>query len=287
MSRPNTTSNPHPFLGIWRTAVHRLGKFSTAEGDRAKEEFLSKMASSDPPRAEEFGSLLTLLREGAVDIQCLASFTTNGVYYAMVSCARQEIGAVYKPAREETPLSDFPTGTFAFREAAAFLVSEALGWHLVPPTVYRDEAPLGPGALQVYVNKPSDYYLPDFLERDRTALERVALFDLLTNNADRKRAHLLPGNSGRLWSIDHGLCFHQRLLVRTFIEEFDGQPIPEDLLGDVAAFRGWLESDQQMAAALTTLLSAPEMAALRCRADQLLTSKRYAGYPHRLGPAIR
>jgi len=129
--------------------------------------------------------------------------------------------------------------------------------------------------------------LVGFSAGDRLALQRVALFDLLTNNADRKREHLLPGNSGRLWSIDHGLCFHQRLQVRTFIREFDGQPIPEDLLGDVAAFRQRLESDQHGTAALATLLSAPELAALRCRANQLLASRRYAGPPDSPGLSMR
>jgi hypothetical protein len=271
-------SNPNSFPGIGQTVVHWLGKLFTTERDPAKEKFLSEMASSSPPRPEEFETLLTLLREGTVEIQCLADFCTNKVYYAMVSGDRQTIGAVYKPVKDETLLGDFPTGTLASRDVAAFLVSEALGWHLVPPTVYRTEAPLGPGALQVYIHKPSNYYLLDFSEQDRPALKRVALFDLLTNNGDRKRAHLLPGDSGKLWSIDHGLCFNQPFLVRTFVEEIlelDGQPIPEDLLDDVASFRQRLDSDQPLIAALNALLAPPEMAALHSRADRLLTSRRY------------
>jgi hypothetical protein len=278
MSPGAWTSNPNSFLGIGRTVVRRLGKFFVTEPDPAKEKFLSKMASSSSPRPEEFEALLTLLHEGAVEIQCRSYSGTNSVYYVWVSCDQQEIGGVYKPVRGEAPLGDFPKGTLASREVAAFLVSQALGWCLVPPTVYRTQVPLGPGALQVYIHKPSNDYWPNFSTKDRPALERVALFDLLTNNADRKPRHLLPRNSGELWSIDHGLCFNSRFALRTFIWEFDDQPIPENLLDDVTGFRQQLDSDQPMIAALNALLSPPEMAALRRRADALLAARRYFLY---------
>jgi hypothetical protein len=270
--------NSNAFRGIGRAVVHWLGKFFATEPDPAKEKFLAEMASLSSPRLEEFEALLTLLREGTVEIQCRPYSGTNSVYYVWVSCGRQQTGGVYKPVKGEAPLSDFPKGTLASREVAAFLVSQALGWPLVPPTVYRTEAPLGPGALQVYINRPPDFYLLNFSVKDMPALKRVALFDLLTNNADRKPAHLRPGNSGELWSIDHGLCFNSRFALRTFIWELDGQPIPENLLDDVAGFRQRLDSDQQMIAALSALLSPSEMAALRRRADALLAARRYALY---------
>jgi uncharacterized repeat protein (TIGR03843 family) len=275
MSVQNTTSDSNSFRGIGRTIVRWLGKLSTIGRDPAKEKFLSEMASSRPPRPEEFEALLTLLHKGAVEIQCRSSFGSNSVYYVLVSYGQQQIGGVYKPVRGEAPLGDFPKGTLAAREAAAFLVSEALGWHLVPPTVYRTEAPLGPGAIQVYINTPPSSYHLRFTAKDIPALKRVALFDLLTNNADRKQSHLLPGNCGGLWSIDHGLCFHKRFKRRTFIWDFDDKPIPENLLNDVAGFRQRLDSDQQMIAALNALLSPSEMAALRRRADALLAARRY------------
>jgi uncharacterized repeat protein (TIGR03843 family) len=163
---------------------------------------------------------------------------------------------------------------------AAFLVSQALGWRLVPPTVYRTEAPLGPGALQAFIYRPPNSYLLNLSAKDRTALKRVALFDLLTNNADRQPLHLLRDHSGELWSIDHGLCFNSRFALRTFIWELDGQPIPENLLDDVAGFRQRLDSDQPMIAALHALLAPPEMAALRRRADALLAARRYVALYH-------
>ena len=280
MSVRNTTSNPNSFLGIGRTIVRWLGKLSAIGRDLAKEQFLSKMASSSLPRPEEFEVILALLREGAVEIQCRSYSGSNSVYYVLVSCDRQQMGGVYKPVKGEIPLGDFAEGTLASREVAAFLVSQALGWRLVPPTVYRTEAPLGPGALQVYIHKPSNYYFLDFSAKDRPALERVALFDLLINNADRKPLHLLPGNSGELWSIDHGLCFNSRFALRTFIWEPDGQPIPKNLLDDVAGFRQQLDADQPMIAALNALLAPPEMAALRRRADALLAARRYVALYH-------
>jgi hypothetical protein len=272
-------SNPNSLLGIGRAIVGWLGKIFESERDPAKEQFLAKMASSSLPRPEEFEALLTLLREGAVEIQCPPRSGSNGVYYVLVSWGRQEIGGVYKPVQDEAPLDDFPKKTLALREIAAFLVSEALGWRLVPPTVYRAEAPLGPGSLQVYICKRRPYCLK-FPAEDIPALKRVALFDLLANNADRKPVHILPGNPGELWSIDHGLCFHRVSALRTFICEFDGQPISENLLNDVAGFRQRLDSDRSLIAALAALLSPPEMAALRRRADELLTLRRYVTRLH-------
>lgn len=275
MSEQNVISNPNSFTGIGQMVIHWLGKLFETKRDPAEEKFLSKMAGSSPPRPGEFEALLTLLHEGAVEIQCRPYFGSNSIYYVLVSYGQQQIGGVYKPVQGEAPLSDFPKGTLAARGVAAFLVSEALGWHLVPPTVYRIEAPLGPGAIQVYINKPPTFYYLKFTAKDIPALKRVALFDLLTNNADRKQSHLLPGNCGGLWSIDHGLCFHKQFKLRTFIRDFDGKPIPENLLNDVAGFRQRLDSDQQLIAALDALLAPPEMAALRCRTDELLASRRY------------
>lgn len=281
MSTQDTASGPNSLPGIGQAVVRWLGKLFTTERQPAEGElaFLSKMAGSSPPRPEEFEPLLTLLREGTVEIQCLAPYCTNRVYYVMVSGGGQEIGAVYKPVKGEAPLGDYPIGTLAARDVAAFLVSEALGWHLVPPTVYRTEAPLGSGSLQVYIHKPPNYYLLDLSAQDGPALKRVALFDLLANNGDRKRGHLLPSGPGKLWSIDHGLCFNRPFVVRTLdlpeIMELDGRPIPDDLLDDVAGFRQRLDSDGPLIAALDALLVPPEIAALRSRADRLLTSRRY------------
>jgi hypothetical protein len=241
----------------------------------AETKFLTTMAGFSPPRPEEFEALLTLLQEGAMEIQCSARSGTNGVYYVFISDNRQQIGGVYKPVKGEITLPDFPKGTLARREVAAFLVSEALGWHFVPPTVYRTQAPRGPGSLQVYIHRSPDYCHLKFTWKDIPGLERVALFDMLTNNVDRKPGHLLV-DPGGLWLIDHGLCFRRLLNPDRFLWKWEGRPIPQELLTDVAGFRQRLDSDSSLVTALSAFLSPREIAALRQRADQLLTTRRYA-----------
>src|SRR5690606_500174 len=155
-----------------------------------------------------------------------------------------EIGAVYKPQRGERPLWDFPQGTLCRREQAAFLISEALDWHIVPPTVLR-EAQHGLGSVQLYIDHdPARHYFT--IEADealRPQRQRIALLDVLINNANRKAGHGLiqeteePREVARLWGIDHGICFHVEPKLRTVIWEFGGTPIPEALKSDLRAVR--------------------------------------------------
>ncbi|MGH9165767.1 MAG: SCO1664 family protein, partial [Acidimicrobiales bacterium] len=143
--------------------------------------------------------------------------------------------AVYKPERGEQPLWDFP-GRLAAREVAAYRLSAALGWDVVPETIMRAEGPFGPGSLQRFV--PSDFEQHYFTILDdqahHEALRAIAVFDLLANNADRKGGHCLLGDDGHIWAIDNGLCFHTMPRLRTVIWDFAGDPIPEPLLADVA-----------------------------------------------------
>ena len=113
------------------------------------------------------------------------------------------------------------------RKAAAYLVSEALGWRLVPPTVYRQQAPIGPGSLQLFVEHDPEYHYFNFKEADRQRLRPVALFDLLINNADRKGSHVLLDPNDHLWLIDHGLCFHREDKLRTVIWDFTARQFPK------------------------------------------------------------
>jgi streptogramin lyase len=120
---------------------------------------------------------------------------------------------------------DFPRASLARREVAAYLVSEALGWRLVPPTVYRKDGPIGSGSLQLFIEHDPGYHYFTFSDADRQRLHPVAIFDLLINNADRKGSHLLLDPDGHLWLIDHGLCFHREDKLRTVIWDFAGEPI--------------------------------------------------------------
>jgi hypothetical protein len=177
--------------------------------------------------------------------------------------------AVYKPSRGEQPLWDFPENTLALREVAAYLVSEALGFHFVPFTTLRDDGPHGPGSLQQYIEYDPEYHYFNFSEEDKAKLKPVALFDLLVNNADRKGSHVFfDTDSHKLWAIDHGICFHEHDKLRTVIWDFADEPIPEDLLACISN----LASNQSLLADLQDYLSTGEIAALKSRAKALIVS---------------
>lgn len=182
------------------------------------------------------------------------------------------VHAVYKPRRGERPLWDFPIGTLCQREVAAHVVSRFLGWDLVPPTVLRD-GPYGPGSVQLFVaHDPRQHYF--VLVEDDThddALARMALFDLLVNNTDRKGSHVLYGEAdGRIHGIDHGLTFHVQPKLRTVIWAFAGWPIPA---ADHADLRRLVEAvgsgAEDPCAELSELLQPGEVRALVRRAEVL------------------
>jgi uncharacterized repeat protein (TIGR03843 family) len=142
---------------------------------------------------------------------------------------------IYKPARGERPLWDFPSGLWK-REVAAFELSDHLGWHLVPPTVERN-GPLGPGSLQLFVPHDMEQHYLTLRDdpRHRRAFERLCVFDIISNNTDRKSGHCLIGNDGNIWAIDNGLSFHVDFKLRTVLWDFAGDPIPRDIVVDVEA----------------------------------------------------
>ena len=182
--------------------------------------------------------------------------------------------AVYKPQRGERPLWDFPAETLAGREVAAYLVSEALGWDLVPPTVYREEGPLGPGSQQLRLeHDPVQHYFT-FDEATRQRLRPVALFDLIVNNADRKGGHILL-DGDKLWLIDHGICFHAEPKLRTVVWDFAGDAIPDHLLGDMKALRDQLNANNELRRQLGAYLTYDELAAVDGRLAAILATPHF------------
>ena len=173
--------------------------------------------------------------------------------------------AVYKPAQGESPLWDFPSGSLYRREVAAYLLAKFLGWPLIPPTVVRESAPHGIGALQMFIRaEVQEHYLASSGQPTETWLQ-VALFDVIINNADRKSGHCLTDAARRVWVIDHGLTFHVDPKLRTVIWEFAGQPLPAGLRRDLERAAVSLESGE-LKLALGELLSRRELSALRRRA---------------------
>jgi uncharacterized repeat protein (TIGR03843 family) len=175
------------------------------------------------------------------------------------------VHAVYKPASGEQSLWDFPDGIYR-REVAAFVLSEALGWGIVPPTVERDDGPFGPGSLQLFV--AADYEQHYFTLFDQgghgPALRAMCVFDVVANNADRKSGHVLLGPDDRLWGIDHGLCFHRQPKLRTVIWDFADEPVPPHLLVDLERTAADLPD------ALALLLHDEECQAVIDRIDRLV-----------------
>lgn len=219
---------------------------------------------------------LTLLTEGEiVKVFGILPWGSNFTFLVRVCRGDLEALTVYKPRDGERPLWDFPQGTLCQREVAAFEVSELLGWRIVPATVLR-EGPHGPGSIQYFTpHDPQENYFTFGVDY-ANQIRRVALFDSLINNADRKGGHCLLGDDGRIWIIDHGLTFHSQPKLRTVIWDFAGEPIPDDLLEDVdrlcAAF-----GSGAAGRALDGLISPREIAAFEARTTHLLATRTF---PH-------
>lgn len=178
--------------------------------------------------------------------------------------------AIYKPARGERPLWDFPAGLYR-RETAAYELSAALGWHVVPPTVVR-EGPLGTGSVQLFIDAEFEHHYFTLAEvaEHRKDFERICVFDVIANNTDRKSGHCLLGKDGRIWAIDNGLCFAAEFKLRTVIWDFGGEPIPDDLVEDVGRLAAG-----PLPPALCELLEPEERTALRKRLHAVADTGRF------------
>lgn len=187
----------------------------------------------------------------------------------------REVGlAVYKPRAGEAPLWDFPEGTLCNREVAAFEVARSLGWPNIPETVMRD-GPLGPGAFQAFVRFHPEEHAFTLLERYPDDFRRIAAFDVVVNNADRKGGHGLLGENGRIWAIDHGICFAAEPKLRTVIWDFALEPVPAELLEDVARLASDLADGGMLRTALAPLMDDEEVEAVRARAEALVRAGRF------------
>ena len=195
--------------------------------------------------------------------------------------------AVWKPTAGERPLFDFPLGTLTRREVAAYLVSETMGWGVVPPTVLRD-GPYGEGMLQQWIDVDPDADVVEMVNGDDPRLRRVATFDAVVNNTDRKAGHLLPVPGGHLHAVDHGVTFSVEPKLRTVLWAWEGEPFDDEELAALARVRDRLgkgDDPGPLALALTELVSLEEIEALRARVATLLDSGLFPG-PNPDWPAI-
>jgi uncharacterized repeat protein (TIGR03843 family) len=224
-----------------------------------------------PPADDD--EAMRLLREGLIDLEGRMLDASNVTLVGAIRTVDLAAECVYKPVAGERPLWDFPDGTLAGREISAFLVSEATGWGVVPPTVLRD-GPFGPGMVQLWIDGDEDVDLGAFVRRDDPALRRMAVLDAVINNADRKGGHLLPAPDGRLYAIDHGVTFNAADKLRTLLWGWAGEPL-EDEAREVLERLAAELADGGLGARLAGLITAAELQAVRDRVAGLLTAGRH------------
>jgi len=211
-----------------------------------------------------------VLQHGELEVLGRMPWSSNATYLCEVRCGDDAVRAIYKPRRGERPLWDFPSG-LDHREVAAFELSEALGWDLVPLTILRD-GPLGMGSVQEFIDADFEQHYFTLYEDEgyHDQLRAICAFDLVGNNTDRKSGHCLLGRDGRIRGIDHGLMFHHEFKLRTVIWEFGGQAVPPDLLEAVAAL-----AEAELPDGLAALLDPLERDAVRTRARALVRAARF------------
>lgn len=250
------------------------------------------------PASEQ--AALALLAEGELEVVGRLRAASNATLYCQVSLGATSAACVHKPVAGERPLWDFPDGTLASRERAAYLVSEATGWRIVPPTVLRD-GPYGPGMCQLWIEADADERMvglvrghtpPDgwfavaealladdqpavLIHRDDQRLRQVALFDAVINNADRKGGHVLVAADGHLYGIDHGVSFAVEDKLRTLLWGWAQEPLTEAELAVLARLEAALDSAASpLRSALSDLLDQAELAATLDRVRELRAARQ-------------
>jgi uncharacterized repeat protein (TIGR03843 family) len=222
---------------------------------------------------------LSLLQNGEMNVEGLVPWSSNYTFLVTIRDGARETRAIYKPSRGERPLWDFPDGTLAKREVASYLVSAALGWPHIPPSVLRD-GPEGDGVVQQFIETVADQNFFTLRKAHRDEMMRIAAFDAVVNNTDRKGGHILLGEDGCIWCIDHGVTFHEYPKLRTVIWDFTEQRVPVEILGGICDLQACLKrANDDLTTSLALLISRRELKALRDRVDQLIESGVYPSPP--------
>ena len=225
--------------------------------------------------------ILTHLQHGTIEMDGYVPWGSNYTVVVTSVYEGEELTAVYKPRRGERPLWDFPTGTLCSRERAAFLVSQAAGWDIVPPTVLT-KGPQGIGSLQLFIEHDPNLHFFNFENKVQLddELKMICLFDVIINNADRKGGHIIQelveengssAGTGRLWAIDHGIGFHDEPKLRSVIWDYAGEPISDELIDGLNRLEASLASSERdsLKSQLEQLLSARETQAFGRRIQRI------------------
>lgn len=244
----------------------------TTDDASPEDENDSPFRSRDPL---DTGTAIEILKNGEIEILGRMPYSSNATFLVDLEIDGDvPAQAIYKPEQGERPLWDFP-GSLYRREIAAFILSDALGWGHVPPTIESD-GPAGVGSLQLFVPAQFDEHYFTLLERSEyhAAFKEIAAFDIVANNTDRKAGHVLLGEDDDLWAIDNSLCFHQEFKVRTVIWDFAGDDLSTDVEDALTALL-----DDGLPDELGELLTPFERDAVLARARMLLVGRVYPDDP--------
>lgn len=217
-------------------------------------------------------SAMALLRSGRIEVEGRLVDASNATLYCAISLDGVDAACVYKPVIGERPLWDFPDGTLAGREVAAYEVSHALGWEIAPPTILRD-GPFGTGMVQLWIDGDHTVDLIRLVRTDDPGLRQMAVFDAVINNADRKGGHLIPMPDGHIFGVDHGVCFSTEDKLRTVLWRWAGEPLTDAACAALRGLRAELDGD--LGARLAEHLTRREVRVTRARIDRLLDAGRH------------
>ncbi len=224
--------------------------------------------------------LAQVLRLGEMKVTGRLVDASNATMLAKVTQGDTVLTCIYKPIAGERPLWDFSDGTLAYREYAAYVMSEKCDFNVVPLTVLR-EGPFGEGAVQLWIDVDKAIDMIEFFQRDSADLRNMALFDAVINNTDRKIGHILPNASGEVFGCDHGVAFHSEDKLRTVLWRWAGEPFNERELSKLDSVANYLQEPEELAG----LLTAEEISALARRVERLKSSGVFP-HPSREWPAV-
>ena len=226
-----------------------------------------------PARELPVDEAMALLEHGELGVEGRLVVASNATLYCSVCLDGVTAACVYKPVAGERPLWDFPDGTLAEREVAAYEVSAATGWLIVPPTVFRS-GPLGPGMVQLWIDTDDDVDIRRLIRGTSSdQLRRIAVFDAVINNADRKGGHLLPTRAGHIYGVDHGVSFHAEPKLRTLLWQWSGRPLRANASDTLRQLQAGLAGD--LGERLAGLLTPREVRSTVRRIEQLLRNGRH------------
>ena len=226
-----------------------------------------------PARELPVDEAMALLERGELGVEVRLVVAANATLYCSVCLDGVTAACVYKPVAGERPLWDFPDGTLAEREVAAYEVSAATGWLIVPPTVFRS-GPLGPGMVQLWIEADENVDVRRLIRGTSSdQLRRIAVFDAVINNADRKGGHLLPTRAGHVYGVDHGVSFHAEPKLRTLLWQWSGRPLRSNASDTLRELQTGLAGD--LGERLADLLTPREVRSTARRIEQLLASGRH------------